>query len=251
MSTRAPIKKGFSYTGDLATYEVFVGADQFSLIYPTGPIPEKTVDIVTYDVDYNGAPFVPWNTLIPLARGETRSSFDPTSTEPLTRLSIGDISGTVDTFDFIDRVYFTNGVRVNEFVDPAFAIQGLYEYLGRDVPDVVGFNYWLSGYDEKGVSLVTLASDFLRIKSEAAKAGSLSADPQANKDFVLYLYQTILERPGEQQGVDFWANNLDAGLASRAQVLAEFIAVNGETSWHLERSGQTQSFGGWQWIELA
>ena len=84
-----------------------------------------------------------------------------------------------------------------------------------------------------------------------AASGSLTADPKANKDFVLYLYESILERSGDQQGVDFWTNSLDNGLVSRAEVLAEFIEVNGETSWYSVTSGQTQPFGGWEWIELA
>lgn len=251
MATKKPIKKGIEYLADTATRDGVFGLDAFSVRYLNGPIPEATIDVVKYNTDYLGSQFVSLGSMHAPAWGTIGELFDPNSAEPITQNRYQDDDNKIDLFAFIDRFYFNNGVIIGDYNDAGFAIQGLYEYIGRDVPDVGGFNYWLSGYDERGVSLATLASDFIRIKSEAAKAGSLTADPQANKEFVQYLYRSILERPGDQQGVDFWTSNLDANLASRADVLAEFIQANGETSWYLATSGQTQPFGGWQWIELA
>lgn len=251
MRTRAPIKKGAEFFGDTETRQFFNGLDSYSLLYHSGPRPEPKIDTVIYNVDYNRSTFVHYSQIGFLARGSTEILYDPTSTDLITRDVYFDPQSKIDTFSFIDRVFFNNGLYTFSLADPAFAIQGLYEYLGRDVPDSSGLQFWLNSYDEVGVSLVELASEFIHIKSETAKSGSLNADPESNRDFVLFLYQTILEWSGNEEGVDFWTSNLDAGLATRAEVLAEFIDLNGEVTWFNAVTGQTQPFGGPSWIELA
>lgn len=250
MNTRAPIKKGIDVEGDLTTKEYFTGLDAHNLIYSPRPFPDPTVDTVSYDVPYHGGDFVEVNSFGFMRRGESSYIFDPTGEITITIDEYLRPDSIIDQFSFIDHVYFSDGLLNRAgYTDPSFAVQGLYEYLGRDRPDVAGFRFWLDGYDSGSASLTDLAHAFIDIKAQTALSGGVTPDPGTNRDFVLYLYQTVLERAGEAEGVAFWTGNLDQGLASRAEVLGEFVDVNGETAWY---NAQTlgQPFGGYSWIPL-
>jgi Domain of unknown function (DUF4214) len=43
-----------------------------------------------------------------------------------------------------------------------------------------------------------------------------------NRGFVAKLYENVLDRAGEPGGLAFWSGNLDAGHASRADVVVGF-----------------------------
>jgi hypothetical protein len=67
------------------------------------------------------------------------------------------------------------------------------------------------------MSLSTVAGAFVASTEFVALAGGA----QTNTAFVELLYKNILDRAGEQAGVDYWVKAMDAGVG-RADVLMFF-----------------------------
>lgn len=267
MKTRSPTKKGKEYFGDTTSPESFKGME-FELFKGGGFLDflfesrlNFRVDTLNYSEKYNGGDFFYYRNYLEsigflnAARETSSYAFDPSDPSRVTFDIINGPGRPVDFIDYVERVYFSDGLRIlwspaTPGIDPAFAIQGLYEYLGRDVPDAEGFKFWLNSYDELNVPLVEIANTFIAIKAEVGSGGGVEADPTTNRDFVNYLYQSILERPADQNGLDFWTESLDNSLATRGEVLVQFVDVNWETDWYNAVTGVTQPFGGPNWIPL-
>ncbi len=267
MQTRNPAKKGYEFFGDVGTaesfsgqeFDLFKGGNFVDFLFFSGK--NIRIDTLSYDIKYNGSEFFPYTEYLMsigfynAARESTEYTLDPTDTTIVEFNIINETNRPVDFIDYVERVYFNDGVRILYYrgigqVDPAFAVKGLYEYLGCDVPDKEGFKFWLNSYDELDVPLVEIAQAFIEIKAEAAQNGVLTADPSSNQEFVTYLYRSILERPADQEGLTFWTQGLDSGQVSRGEVLVQFIDVNWETDWYNAITGANQPFGGINWIPL-
>lgn len=97
----------------------------------------------------------------------------------------------------------------------------LYEAaLDRDgAIDIAGLNFWID-QREAGLSTDGLARDFIESPEFEAAFG----DPAGLSDveFVEILYQNVLDRPGEQGGVDFWVGALAQPGFERTDVLVAF-----------------------------
>ena len=100
----------------------------------------------------------------------------------------------------------------------ARAIAFLYESTYSRMPDNAGLNFWID-VKEAGLSLLEISGFFL----EAPEFAEVFGDPAglSNQGFVERLYFNVLERPGEDLGVDFWTGALNQGR-SREQVLIDF-----------------------------
>lgn len=95
-------------------------------------------------------------------------------------------------------------------------IERMYrDVLGRP-PDAAGRGYWL---DEVGggLALQELGTYFYGSAEYAARAGS-------NDAYVSRLYQTLLGRPADPEGLNYWVGQLDQGLAGPPDVAAGFYA---------------------------
>lgn len=213
MPIREPYKIGSTFIATGAPNS-YVGQDA----YGAGIRPPDTLDVVEYNEDYNFSPF----TIPGYVPGySTAFRYDPGYQN----------EGDRDVFIAIERVEFTNGMYLIEgYNTPAFAIEGLYDYLGRETPERAGFEFWLDGYD-RGVALKAIVDDFIAIKAEAAKTGvyGITEDPADNRAFVEALYQDVLSYGGTEEGIQFWSGNLDDGLADRSDVLIEFVKAVGES----------------------
>ncbi len=71
--------------------------------------------------------------------------------------------------------------------------------------------------EARNVSIQQLAPGFYESPEFKARYG----ESTSNQQFVGLLYQNVLGRPGEAEGVAFWTNRLDAG-AGRAEVVVSF-----------------------------
>ena len=225
-----PRPTGKTYHADVETGEDFYGADTRGAFH----YPLPSMDAVIYDADYNFTGFPLFYAFTP---GYHRPFFyDPQATAPWS-LEYAEFpeSPTADWLYAIDRVEFTNGMFMLDTWrgDPAFAVEGLYDYIGREVPERDGFQFWVNALDG-GYSLAAVVDDFMHIKAEAAKTGvyGIQADPQTNEAFVQFLYQNILGYDGTEEGIDFWAGNLDSGAADRGDTLTEFVSVIGSLPGH-------------------
>lgn len=96
------------------------------------------------------------------------------------------------------------------------SIVRLYDTVFHRAPDAEGLAFWNAAADA-GHGLREMASLFVAAPEFAAAYGQPD-----NLSFVQSMYRNILHRPGEAPGVAFWAGNLDAGLADRADVVVGF-----------------------------
>lgn len=90
-------------------------------------------------------------------------------------------------------------------------------YFNR-APDAEGLNFWGSAF-ANGFSLESIATLFLdQAETRAAYPDSLS-----NLDFATQVYNNMLGRTPDQDGLDFWADALDSGGVTRDQFILEVL----------------------------
>jgi len=68
------------------------------------------------------------------------------------------------------------------------------------------------------VPLTSIARGFMQSNEFITKYGATPT----NQSFVENLYLNILDRPGDQEGIDFWVANLNEGKTDQVTVLAHF-----------------------------
>ncbi len=92
----------------------------------------------------------------------------------------------------------------------------LYDAVFDRAPDAAGLSFW-EGHMANGWSLHYVAGLFI-----TADEFELTYGQPDNRSFVSELYKNILDREGEQLGVDGWTRWLDTGAMDRASVVAGF-----------------------------
>ena len=97
----------------------------------------------------------------------------------------------------------------------AIIIKTYIAALGRD-PDFAGFSYWRSAL-QNGLSQQVLLNLFLASPEFTQTYGGLT-----DTGFVILVYQNVLGRPADANGLNYWIAQLGAGL-SRAQVMQAFV----------------------------
>lgn len=102
-------------------------------------------------------------------------------------------------------------------VDPdAVDVLRLYWAVLDRLPDVAGLDYWTRVLDAD-VPVRAIADGFIGSAEFQARYGSLDS-----AGFVRQLYSNVLDRLPDSAGLAFWIGALDAGVASRAGVVAGF-----------------------------
>lgn len=125
----------------------------------------------------------------------------------------GSISDTLVNFE---RVAFVGSHLAFDFDGNAGQAYRIYQAAFDRTPDTGGLSFWINSMDA-GRSLLWVAEGFVGSDEFASVYGNSPANP----DFVDKLYENILGRDGELEGVTFWIDQLEAGM-SRAQVLVHF-----------------------------
>ncbi|HEX7132233.1 MAG TPA: DUF4214 domain-containing protein [Iamia sp.] len=98
-------------------------------------------------------------------------------------------------------------------VDP---MTRLYRAYFLRIPDEAGLKYWI-GRKRAGTSLNTISQSFATSNEFRVKYGNLT-----NQEFVETIYDNILGRPGEPDGVAYWTGQLNSGAKNRGQVMVGF-----------------------------
>ncbi|MCE3261374.1 MAG: hypothetical protein K0R43_453 [Pseudoduganella sp.] len=93
----------------------------------------------------------------------------------------------------------------------------LYQAAFNREPDLVGLGFWIYHLDH-GYSLQNIAGGF--VNSDEFR--SIYGTAPSNYDIVYRYYLNVLHREPDASGLAFWVHALDAGIASRAQVLVDF-----------------------------
>jgi len=113
------------------------------------------------------------------------------------------------------------------FADSAIALdldgnagQGyrIYQAAFNRKPDLVGLGYWINQMDN-GASQRDVASSFVASAEFAILYGG--GNP-ANLLYVTKLYNNVLQRAPEQDGLNYWLGVMDSNAAGRGEVLGYF-----------------------------
>ena len=148
-------------------------------------------------------------------------------------ITLGSTSSTVldktanrdgtDTLTNVERLQFadTHVALDVAATQNAGAVYMLYRAAFNRPADPGGMGYWLAQKDN-GLDIVdSLAQGFVNSAEFIATYGS---NP-SNATFVDKLYQNVLGRAGETDGVIFWNQQLNAGNVSKAAVLVQFATL--------------------------
>ncbi|MCB0963985.1 MAG: DUF4214 domain-containing protein [Acidimicrobiales bacterium] len=98
-------------------------------------------------------------------------------------------------------------------VDPVIRLYSAY--LDR-TPDVGGLRYWI-GRKRRGMRLTAISSNFATSSEFVRTYGSLS-----NRAFVELIYENVLDRGGDANGIAYWTRQLDLRRKTRGQVMVGF-----------------------------
>ena len=155
--------------------------------------------------------------------GRRDAQFQVTAPNDVTLTMTGlTIRGTeLSRAEFLDGSLVFDGISPGgRYVPDAEASQiarMYYTVLGRG-PEFSGAKYWVEDVMEnRNVSIQQLAPGFYESPEFRGRYGENTTDGQ----FVSLLYQNVLGRPGEADGVAFWTNRLASGTG-RAEVVVNF-----------------------------
>jgi hypothetical protein len=113
----------------------------------------------------------------------------------------------------------SSGVLQGLWVSDGIAAQAarLYDTVLDRLPDAAGLSGW-TGALKSRASMKSVADGFTGYAEFQQKYGSLD-----DSGFVRQLYRNVLDREGEQSGVDAWTGGLKGGM-SRSDVVVGFSA---------------------------
>lgn len=133
--------------------------------------------------------------------------------------TVRDIAGAdgTDTLSGVERIRFSDKAIALDVDGIAGQAYRVYQAAFARTPDLGGLGYWIGAMDQ-GASLASVAAGFVVSDEFRLKYG---ANP-TNRELVEKFYQNVLQRPGEQAGVDYWAGVLDNKHATVAEVLMGF-----------------------------
>ncbi|GGK47287.1 FG-GAP-like repeat-containing protein [Salinarimonas ramus] len=131
-------------------------------------------------------------------------------------VSVSGPSG-IDTLFGVERLRFADGLLAVDLAGNAGRAYRIYQAAFDRTPDLAGLSFWVDRMDE-GMALLDVANMFLA--SDEAK-NVYGADP-AVRDFVDRLYQNVLGRPGDPDGVSFWTAQLETSATGHGEVLVGF-----------------------------
>ena len=122
----------------------------------------------------------------------------------------------IDTLRNIERLIFVDKIIALDIEGNAGQAYRIYQAAFDRKPDPTGLGFWIANLD-LGKTLSTIADEFLNSPEFNALYGSSTP----NASFVDSLYQNVLHRAGETEGVEYWNGLLNNGI-SRADVLVAF-----------------------------
>ena len=90
-------------------------------------------------------------------------------------------------------------------------------YFNR-APDAVGLSFWSTAY-ARGLSLEEIAEGF----SDQPETRALYSEDSSNFKFTFDVYQNVLGRVPDMDGLLFWGQALDDGMVSRGRFILELL----------------------------
>ena len=126
----------------------------------------------------------------------------------------------VDTLFGIERIQFHDGtlaldVDAGESAGQAYR---LYQAAFAREPDIPGVKYHMNDMEANDLSLENIANNFMASPEFSNKYGASPSDDE----FINLLYQNVLGRSADFDGLAYYQNHFNAGTMSRAAALIGF-----------------------------
>ncbi|RXV58477.1 hypothetical protein C6W92_16910 [Roseovarius sp. A46] len=157
-------------------------------------------------------------------------TLSPTSTTFTDRRADGNGTDTLNDMEFLDfdteiPALGGNPLNLDMFGGPtelgadkfSELIELYIAYFNR-APDALGLNFWATNYS-KGQSLQEIATLFL----DQDETRALYPEGTSNAVFLEDVYQNVLGRDFDQEGFDFWENDLNSGAIGRDEFIFKFL----------------------------
>ncbi len=205
-----------AYLGDSGNAEATVPHLHFEIEKPDGSNINPTPSVAAAEVNgYVAAPSVPAEKLGPYeSLGALAGSLaEDLYGRPLTASEQAEIATVLVEHDL--------GAALAEvFEDPEvdLGVEGvarLYEAYFLRNPDEVGFEFWLESW-RGGVGLWDMSDAFADSEEFVQTYGALT-----DAEFVALVYQNVMERQPDQEGLDFWIAEIEGPL-TRGDMMAYF-----------------------------
>lgn len=205
-----------AYLGDSGNAEATVPHLHFEIEKPDGSNINPTPSVAAAEVNgYVAAPSVPAEKLGPYeSLGALAGSLaDDLYGRPLTASEQAEIATALVEHDL--------GAALAEvFEDPEvdLGVEGvarLYEAYFLRNPDEVGFQFWLESWRD-GVGLWDMSDAFADSEEFVQTYGALT-----DAEFVSLVYENVMERQPDQEGLDFWIAEIEGPL-TRGDMMAYF-----------------------------
>lgn len=150
-------------------------------------------------------------------------------------LVVSDGNGSSAQIKNAEFISFSDGnsITVSGNANTATAMR-LYENLLDRQAEYEGAQYW-ANLVEQGIDMGSIANAFLL----SAEFNALNPQTLSNAEFVELMYDNMLGRASEEEGLAWWTNLLDAGQV-RADVAVwiaeseESVAVHADTVWTID-----------------
>jgi uncharacterized protein DUF4214/hemolysin type calcium-binding protein len=126
----------------------------------------------------------------------------------------------VDRLEFADQtidlatIFSANRLQEDQIHD---LIEIYIAFFDR-APDALGLYFW-GHYLAEGMSLETITSHF----ASSAEAQALYPFTSPSETFITAVYQNVLNRSPEPEGLAFWSTHLDSGIFTRDVLVLEII----------------------------
>lgn len=144
---------------------------------------------------------------------------------------INNASSDIDSLVDVEKIKFqdihlnlTIQTTATQIADTAAKkIKELYIAFFNRIPDADGLEYWMQEVI-KGKSLVSIADSFYNAGLAYSSLTGYSAE-MTNQLFIGLVYRNVLGRldGGDQEGIDFWANQLERGAETRGSVISTIL----------------------------
>ena len=99
------------------------------------------------------------------------------------------------------------------------AITELYVGIFNRAPDPEGLAFWTGKLVDEGADIDVVRAEFVSSPEWQNGVGQ-----QTNAQVIQHLYESLFEREPEQEGFEFWLNELETGVTTVDQIVAVLIA---------------------------
>ncbi|GHA23838.1 hypothetical protein GCM10007989_19260 [Devosia pacifica] len=145
-----------------------------------------------------------------------RLSRASTSIESSSGITVA-LQGHTTSLNNVERVAFSDGTLAFDIEGNAGQAYRLYQAAFARTPDNDGLKFWVGWMDEGG-DLGEMGARFI----DSAEFETLYAGLDTTEAFVNQLYNNILGRDGEAEGLAFWTGEIESGRFDLARVLVGF-----------------------------